>query len=188
VRKVEVTLTCDACMAWEDRENADGVEVVPVVGDVALDLCPPHRDATASVVALILQWASTPAEPTRNRRGGKRARTRRANAEAAPARPPVAPRAGYLPCPLCEYHGPSVGALGAHFRAAHGLTSRDVYGDVCPLCQWHGSAQGLGLHGKRAHGVDGVGTPALFAAAEQAGDPHGVIASRARELASRAAT
>lgn len=107
----------------------------------------------------------------KKQRGGKRARARRANATAASTAPP-----GSFACPLCTDTPSTAHALTQHFRARHNRTGSEVYGAVCPVCNHTGTAQGLGTHGRLAHGLTPVA--ALFAAATAAGDPHGVIASR----------
>jgi hypothetical protein len=67
-----------------------------------------------------------------------------------------------------------------HLRAAHNTTGTAVYGGTCPVCNHDGAPAGLGTHGRTAHGATSV--HALFAMATAAGDPHGVITSRAQAI------
>jgi hypothetical protein len=106
VRRVEILVTCDPCLAWKGRDVSEGVETVPVIDGHTLDLCPDHREGLRAVLALIGEFADHSArviealpaglrgkrreaalaasraaeasvEPgKRNRRGGKRARAR----------------------------------------------------------------------------------------------------------------
>jgi len=202
MKQVRIRVTCDACAAWHETDNDEGVQTVPAAGTQTLDLCPSHRTDLAPFLSLIAEWgASTqraskrahqngvtlpssapvaPAEPgsAPNRRGGKRARQRRANASAQPA------PTGELTCPLCQHPSASGDALGHHLRLMHSTTTMAVYGDTCPLCGHQGTARGLGSHGGHAHSISG--TAALFAAAQQQGDPYGVIASRVAAMAAAA--
>lgn len=124
-------------------------------------------------------------ETRRNRRGGARARARRANAS-----PPVARVVEVVEgdpaneCPLCTRRSPTTAALTMHLRERHGTTLTELYGRVCPLCEAECVTTGaLGVHGSTSHGIErGGGVVALFARARDEGDPHDVIASRARAL------
>jgi hypothetical protein len=169
------------------------VETVMIAGGQTLDLCPSHRDDLAPFLALIAEWGASSASTGRKRatapapmaaapngntpkkRGGKRARERRATGDAVPASD--AP----LSCPLCERTSPNGDALSSHLRTMHDTTSMAVFGGTCPVCNHAGDARGLGTHARKAH--EAAGTAALFALAQSQGDPHGVIASRALALA-----
>jgi hypothetical protein len=205
MRQVRIRVTCDACAAWKSRDTDDGVQTVPVVAGHTLDLCADHREGLRAVLALIAEWGAAPETAGRKRatapvvatgapqapatngnaptkRGGKRARQRRANAAAAV---PASDLPLALVCPLCQMPSASGDSLGHHLRAMHSTTTMAVYGDTCPVCGTQGTARGLGSHGGHAHGISG--TAALFAVAQQQGDPFGVIASRVQALASQAA-
>lgn len=196
MRQVRIRVTCDACQAWHNVETEEGVETVPAAGGQTLDLCPSHRTELAPFLALVAEWGATPSSngagkgaraprsapvapaetgKAPNRRGGARARQRRANASVAA---PVA--TGALACPLCTQELASAASLGAHLRQQHSTTIGAVYGTQCPLCGREG------VHGRHLsdHGVTG-GMPGAFVLAEQQGDPHGVIAARAQAVAQR---
>lgn len=203
MKQVRIRVTCDACAAWHETDNDDGVQTVPAAGGQTLDLCPSHRTDLAPLLALIAEWGaspesstgrrrattpvvatSAPEAPERNgnapsKRGGKRARQRRASAQAPVAEAPLA-----LVCPLCEQPAASADSLGHHLRAMHNTTTMAVYGDTCPVCGHQGTARGLGSHGGHAHGISG--TASLFALAQQQGDPYGVISSRVAAMAAAA--
>lgn len=207
MRQVRIRVTCDACQAWHDSENEKGVETVPVAGGQTLDLCPSHRDDLAPFLALVAEWgvtpervskrrgASAPAAPTSapvapaeaervpNRRGGKRARARRANAEQqqAPDTAPVVSEGLPLVCPMCGHSSPNAAALGVHVGAQHQTNLTTLYGGTCPLCNHQGDPRGLGTHAVRAHQLTSAAE--LFAIAHSQGDPHGVIAARALAVA-----
>lgn len=115
--------------------------------------------------------ATAPPAP-KNRRGGKRARARRAAATAAP---------GSFACPLgCDHTTATPHGMGQHLRATHGRTASEVFGGTCPLCNHVGTAAGMGVHARLSHGSGSV--YALFAQATAEGDPHGVIASRVKAV------
>lgn len=141
MRRVEILTTCDACLAWKGREVAEGVETVSVIGEHTLDLCAEHRDGMRAVLGLVAEFADgaavgRAAQPrmskarreaaeaevdaalagTRNRRGGKRARARRANAEAA-----TVAEGGEISCPRCEFTAANRRGLGIHARLGHGI-------------------------------------------------------------------
>lgn len=194
-------MTCDACAAWHETDNDDGVQTVPVSLGQTLDLCPSHRSDLAPLLALIAEWGAQPERTSKRRavngvtlptsapeapaetqqpgkrRGGARARQRRANAAQR------APEA--LSCPLCQQPAATADALGHHLRAQHDTTATAVYGDTCPICGEQGSARGLGTHGRIAH--QSTSTAHLFALAQTQGDPKGVIAGRVSALAAQAA-
>ncbi len=199
MRQIQILVTCDACAAWHQSDNSAEVATVPVSAGQTLDLCGSHRTDLAPFLALIAEWGqapernggrkraavsavatSAPVAPseggnTATKRGGKRARARRANAQqAAAAELP-------LVCPLCSSTMATGDSLGHHLRSQHQTTGTAVYGGVCPVCNHDGSARGLGTHAGQAHGISSVA--ALFAVADSQGDPHGVVASRARLLA-----
>jgi hypothetical protein len=198
MRKIEILVTCDACAAWHQTDNSTDVATVPVSAGQTLDLCGSHRTDLAPFLALIAEWgqapernhggrkratvaveatsaAVAPVEAPRapNRRGGKRARQRRTNAQQGT---PTA-----LLCPLCSAPAASADSLGGHLRTQHQTTGQVVYGGVCPVCNHDGSPRGLGTHAGQAHGISSVA--ALFAVADSQGDPHGVVAARAAALA-----
>jgi hypothetical protein len=196
VRQVQVIVTCDPCKAWHDSENSEGVQTVPVAGGQTLDLCPSHRTDLAPFLALVAEWGATPsstgrikratpvaptpvaAAPTGNtpsKRGGKRARARRASAEPGAELP--------LTCPLCDHVSVSAGALTAHVGSQHQTTLTTLYGGTCPVCAHEGDARGLGTHANKGHQVGSAA--ALFALAQSQGDPHGVIAGRALAVSSQ---
>jgi hypothetical protein len=204
MRRVEIAVTCDPCLAWKGLDVAEGVETVPVVGGHTIDLCAEHRDGMRAVLALIGEYADGAAvgipatsrldkrtrgrveravekasKPTR--RGGKRERARR-EAHAAEAAVVVEG----LACPLCAENRPTSDAMSTHLRSAHGLTPEAVYGLACPMCgREAATGRALGTHGRRDHGsTDGV--PGLFALAATSGDPLGIVAARARALATEA--
>lgn len=202
MKQVRIRLTCDACQAWHDQENDQAVETVPVSAGQTLELCQSHRTDLAPLLALIAEWGATPETKGRTRattpvvatsapeapalngnapskRGGKRARQRRAN-QAAPVAQPAELE---LRCPLCSAPAASADSLGAHLRTQHQTNGQTVYGDTCPLCNHAGTARGLGSHANMGHQVSSVA--ALFAIAQHQGDPHGVIASRAAALAAQ---
>lgn len=197
MRQIQILVTCDACAAWHQSENSDGVQTVPVGGGQTLDLCGSHRSDLAPFLALVAEWGQAPErnhggrkraagpavatsapvapeQPARaaSKRGGKRARQRRANAAQA-ALP--------LVCPLCSGEMASGDSMGHHLRSQHQTTGTEVYGGVCPVCNHDGSARGLGTHAGQAHAISSVA--GLFAVAQSQGDPHGVIAARAAALA-----
>jgi len=200
VKQIQILVSCDACMAWHQTDNSTDVETVPASTSQTLDLCASHRTDLAPFLALIAEWGAEPERVSKRRassahngvtipssaavapaqpgnapskRGGKRARQRRANAQQGT---PTA-----LVCPLCAAPSASSGSLGHHLRSQHQTTGADVYGGVCPVCNHDGAPRGLGTHAGTAHGISSV--PALFAVADSQGDPHGVVASRARLLA-----
>jgi hypothetical protein len=204
MKQVRIRVTCDACAAWHGNpENEDGVETVPVGSGQTLDLCASHRSDLAPLLSLIAEWGAspdstgragskrrwvTPTEATSapeapapngnapTKRGGKRARQRRANAaQALPASD--AP----LPCPICQHPAPTWSALSEHTRRVHSLRPTEIYGGTCPVCAHETSARGLGMHAGSEHQVPNVA--ALFAMAQQQDDPHGVVAARAQALA-----
>lgn len=199
MKQVRIRVTCDACAAWKGADTEDGVETVPVGSGQTLDLCADHREGLRAVLALIAEWGATPERAssskrrwvtpteatsatvapaangnTATKRGGKRARQRRANAEAGAAPLP-------LTCPLCEAPSASADALGHHVRNMHSTTLMTVYGGTCPVCGNEGSARGLGTHAAKAHQMSS--SAALFALAQQQGDPHSVLAARAQAFA-----
>jgi hypothetical protein len=210
MKRTVVNLTCDACTAWKGAEVTDGVVSVPVPGGQTVDLCPAHHDATRRVFELVAEWGVTPERSRRsravpadaprssapevvnghtapqnghtapqNRRGGKRARERRERAQTATHAP--------YACPLCGHAPPSGHALTIHFRSVHNMTGGDVYGGRCPLCTHDGTPNGLGVHARAVHGVEGEGAvAALFAQATATGDPYGVLAARAEDVAATA--
>lgn len=205
MKQIQVIVECDPCMAWHGTSTTEGVETVAVSGEQTLDLCPDHRENFGPFIVLVAEWGASPqgaastkgrtrnratsaAPPaevapgtaptaTNNRRGGKRARTRRANAVAAST-----PAPGSFACPLCATTPATPAAVSSHLRNVHGTTGSDVYGTRCPVCPDYTSATGraLGIHGTNVHHVAGL--PGLFAMAHAEGDPHGVIASRAEAV------
>lgn len=92
MKKVTVTLTCDPCTMWEDREN-DAPDVQSVsIGPMELDACRQHREDMAAFVALWQRWGTMDGQPPQNGssrsrrpRGGQRARQRREGQGGAPA-------------------------------------------------------------------------------------------------------
>lgn len=198
MRQVRIRVTCDACAAWHQAETEEGVQTVPVSAGQTLDLCPSHRSDLAPFLALVAEWGASPeqtrksappvapAAPVRNgnapsKRGGKRARARRANQEqSTPTTPAVAVDLP-LVCPLCASTLANADSLGTHLRTQHQTNGVAVYGGTCPVCNHDGDARGLGTHGSKAHNT--TSTAALFALAQEQGDPHGVIASRTQVLA-----
>jgi hypothetical protein len=202
MRQVRIRTTCDPCQAWHGTENDDGVTTVAVAGGQTLDLCPSHRDDLAPFLALVAEWGATPerngsgrkrtttvarasapeapAEAPRapNRRGGARARARRANGA---AQVPADNGGERLVCPLCGGDYLNVESLGVHTRTQHGRNLSELYGGTCPLCGHVGDPRGLGTHASKAH--QAVSTAHLFAEAQRQGDPHGIISSRAQAVA-----
>lgn len=207
MRKVEIVVECDGCLAWGASTGGGSVSTVPVVGDATVDLCATHHEGLRDILAMLHEFADR-AEPTRkprsskprsgsvvaeaeavlaevdtrprNRRGGKRARAR----EESRAGREVVDEG--LVCPLCATKAPTSDVLSAHLRSAHRLDFEAVYGLACPMCG-HSTAtsRALGTHGRKAHGTaDGV--PGLFALATREGDPLGVVAARAAALAAEA--
>lgn len=199
MRQIQILVTCDACAAWHQSENSTDVETVPVSAGQTLDLCGSHRTDLAPLLALIAEWGQRPernhggrkraaatAEATSaplapaqasnapSKRGGKRARQRRANASQA---------ALTLVCPLCASELANSDSLGTHLRAMHHTTGQAVYGGTCPVCNHDGSPRGLGTHAGQAHSISSVAL--LFAQAQAEGDPHGVVAGRAKVLAAQ---
>jgi hypothetical protein len=207
MRQVRIRVTCDACQAWHDSENEDGVQTVAVAGGQTLDLCPSHRSDLAPFLNLVAEWGAaptaqgskrgrTPTAPNSSpvapaatgnlpsKRGGKRARQRRANAEQqAPGA--ALPVSGDLPltCPLCQGIFSTPDSLGVHTRMQHGRKLTDLYGGTCPVCAHQGDPRGLGTHGARHH--QSPSAAHLFALAQQQGDPHGVLAARAEAVAAQ---
>lgn len=136
------------------------------------DRAPASRSTSAVAPALApveVDPSGTAPAATTNRRGGKRARTRRANATGASTA-----AVGAVTCPLCPHTADTPKNMNNHLRGRHHLSGAEVYGTVCPLCGTACDSR----HGMAHHGVAG-GMPALFARATAEGDPHGVIASRA---------
>jgi len=183
MRKVEVLTLCDAHMAWESTEFTEDVETLTIGGNT-LDLCGQHRSAMAATHALWAEWSAPVGEDDLTGRGGRRAKSRR-DKQTPPVAPPAAPESGDPACPLCSAHLVSVGALQGHLRNRHRTTVEAVYGLVCPLCAHESpTGRGLGIHARSEHSLPG-GVVALFVEAEAAGDPHGVIASRAQSMAAQ---
>jgi hypothetical protein len=86
MRQVTVVLTCDACMAWKEREVAEGVATVPVSGHQTLDLCPEHTDALRRVWALVAEWGvDGTTAPTRRRTASRRSATNGSASATPPA-------------------------------------------------------------------------------------------------------
>ena len=91
----------------------------------------------------------------------------------------VPPEQRTHPCPFCPLDYTSATSVIAHARKAHGFASKatttDVFGRVCPLCG-QGGFDILATHALHVHELPSVA--ALFAAAREAGDPHGIVAER----------
>lgn len=76
------------------------------------------------------------------------------------------------PC-LCG----KAGAHDAHIRSAHKMSTGDLFGTRCPLCgETFQTASVLGSHASRIHELRG--SAHVFAQAERAGDPFGIVAER----------
>jgi hypothetical protein len=200
MKQIQILVTCDACAAWHSTSNSTDVGTVQASASQTLDLCGSHRADLAPLLSLIAEWGATPERGSKrkasslpvastsapeapaqssngaSKRGGARARQRRANAQAA------AVVAAPLVCPLCASEMANRDSLATHLRAMHQTTGTAVYGGVCPVCNHDGSARGLGTHAMRQHHLDSAA--ALFALASSQGDPHGVVAARAAALAS----
>jgi hypothetical protein len=131
--------------------------------------------------------AGTPNKKTR--RAGRKERARREaiatghpSSVAASSSEAVTPLSTSHPCPLCARVSPSTNALQVHLNTQHNTTAGEVFGGVCPVCNHEGTPQGLGVHARMGHKVDG-GVPALFREAVAAGDPYGVVAARTAVVA-----
>lgn len=178
-RVIQLTVTCDPCMA-AGTHTMEGVVTSPPIEGRTVDLCPEHVEQYLTPLSDLLVLYGELAElPARRRSPRKPEAT-----GGAAAHPPPG-----IQCPLCPSLSGTVKSLSVHL-VKHGTNMAALYGTACPLCgHLSASSSALSSHLRRSHDILG-GSPAAFARAVIEGDPHLVVSQQAkavRKLAARVA-
>lgn len=179
-REVQVLAWCDVHMAEDQRVPMVATHTVALDGGAprTLDLCEEHEAALwkpfADVAALGAKAEANGAPKAvqagpRALGGIRRASPRTVTANKSDANTRV--------CLLCSATLEGRNIHDRHLVQAHGLPKvMALYGDACPFCgETFSTPQGLAIHGTNSHGHYDLA--ALFWAARDAGDPHGVVAA-----------
>jgi hypothetical protein len=166
----QIVTLCDVCYDDDVSTPAQPHLVAVAGGAWSLELCERHR---AELIDPLADVAERLGQVVKNLARGVKGQ--------AAATDKGKPRPLSEPCLICGLAVKNSGALSDHLRRSHGVDGiMGAYGLQCPVCGIEaGSSTALGRHSV-THG--GGGAAEAFRMAWEAGDPHGVVATRLEAL------
>jgi hypothetical protein len=182
----EIVLWCDVDMRDDQRVPGSTRTLDLGHGPREIDLCDQHAKQYLEPLADILDELGSRAERPQTLR--PRADARKVQGLSKLDNLLTTQRRGKLPdddddgrgfqCLFCTLDYTNSGSLRVHIRKLHGFTDAgfpEIFGRACPLCGQSGYGA-LSVHALNTHNQPNVS--ALFVAAREAGDPHGIVAER----------